>query len=70
MSLSPIGGGLDPLAWAKFPRSANALDYVIQASKTGDERFVETLAGHVRDGVCSASGKMLRRWDSGQWVMA
>lgn len=66
--MKPIGGSLDPLAWAKFPRSANALDRVIQASKDGDERFVEILSGHVRDGVCDDQGRLLLVWSDGRWV--
>jgi hypothetical protein len=30
--------------------------------------MVEILAGHVRDGVCSDSGKMLMRWDGLRWI--
>lgn len=61
-------GDIDPLGWAKFPRSSVALEYVIQASKDGDERLTEILASHIRDGVCDEQGKLLRVWSGGQWV--
>jgi hypothetical protein len=68
MSLNPLKPDLDPIGWAKFPRSANALDHIIQASKAGDERFRDILAGHVRDGVCDDKGQLLLMWSDGQWV--
>lgn len=59
---------LDPLLWAKKPKSQQALDLLTAGAKELDARLVEILTGHVRDGVCAESGNLLVRWDGMQWV--
>ncbi len=66
--MKAVAEGLDPLLWAKRPKSQQALDLLSVGAKEGDARMVEILAGHVRDGVCSDSGKMLMRWDGLRWI--
>lgn len=66
-----VGGDeLDPLGWAKRPKSAYALHAAIGLAKAGDQRFVEILAKLVADGVCLGCGKLLFRWDGIRWVGA
>lgn len=59
---------LDPLKWAKFPRSQAAIGHVFEGSRQGDERFKQILEGHIRDGVCDEQGNLLLVWCAGQWV--
>lgn len=68
--MSVVNEGLDPLKWAKRPKSQCALDLLMTGAKEGDSRLSEILAGHVRDGVCSESGKLLQRWDGLSWRLA
>ncbi len=70
MNLESMFGDLDPLLWAKRPKSQCALDLLMTGAKEGDSRLVEILAGHVRDGVCNESGKLLQRWDGQSWRRA
>lgn len=59
---------LDPLLWAKKPKSQTALNLLRTGANEGDARLVEILSAHVRDGVCDESGKLLQRWDGLRWV--
>ena len=68
MALESLSGGLDPLLWAKKPRSQTAINLLSDGAKAGDKRLADILAGHVRDGVCDANGTLLRVWSNGQWV--
>ncbi len=63
-----IGEELDPLLWAKKPKSQQALDLLAAAAKEGDTTLVGILARHVRDGVADDKGKLLARWDGLRWV--
>ena len=63
-----IGDELDPLLWAKKPKSQQALDLLAAAAKEGDTTIVGILSGHVRDGVADDKGKLLSRWDGLRWV--
>lgn len=58
---------LDPLRWAKLPRSQAALDLLSAWAKSGDDVPAEILAGHLRDGVCDDKGKLLVRWDGARF---
>lgn len=69
MSFSTIGGGdIDPLLWAKRPRSTHALEHLLQCVKEGHSSLANILSKLISDGVCTAEGKLLKRWDCGQWV--
>ena len=68
MALDPIAVGMDPLLWARRPRSQNALDLLMFGVKSGDPRLAEIFAGHVRDGVCDANGTLLLVWSNEKWV--
>jgi hypothetical protein len=70
MGIDAAFGEADPLKWAKLPKSQTALDLLTAGAKEGDSRLAEILAGHVRDGVCSESGKLLQRWDGLAWRQA
>ncbi|HRF11312.1 MAG TPA: hypothetical protein PLR37_04125 [Candidatus Accumulibacter phosphatis] len=63
-----IGGDLDPLGWAKRPRSQCALELLIQGAKDGDARLAEIHAKHLADGVCNDAGALLMRWDGLRWI--
>jgi hypothetical protein len=60
---------LDPLLWAKRPKSQSAMDLLIRGVKQGgDPRLAEIYSGHLSDGVCDESGNLLRRWDGLRWT--
>lgn len=61
-------GGLDPLLWAKRPKSQQALDLLTAGAKGGDERLSAILEKHLADGVCNEAGKLLMRWDGVTWI--
>lgn len=67
MSLEPMFADLDPLMWAKRPRSQTALDLVQKGVNEGDSRLIAIHAEHIRNGVCDNAGKLLRRWDGLRW---
>ncbi len=66
--MKAAAGELDPLLWAKKPKSQQAIDLLSAGAKELDARLVEILTGHVRDGVCAESGKLLVRWDGVRWI--
>ncbi len=70
MGIEAAFGEADALKWAKRVRSQTALDLLTAGAKEGDSRLAEILAGHVRDGVCSESGKLLQRLDGQSWRRA
>ena len=57
---------LDPLLWAKLPRSQSALDLLV-TGVAGDARLAEIHAKHVADGVCSLKNELLLVWDGLRW---
>lgn len=63
------GSSLDPLLWAKKPKSALAFSYVLDLVEKGDERFREILTDLQRQGITDGE-KLLKRWDGQQWVTA
>lgn len=67
MALESLSGGLDPLLWAKKPRSQTALDFVRRGA-AGNTGLMEILQRNIADGICTDDGKLLRRWDGVQWV--
>lgn len=70
MSFATIGDGyLDPLMWAKKPKSNYALQSVFDCARSGDQRFAEIKDNLISDGVCDESGILLQRWDGLRWVM-
>jgi hypothetical protein len=62
-------GCSDPLGWATFPRSAIAFEHVKDVAKR-DSGFSAIVEKHIADGICTAEGKLLKRWDCGVWVAA
>lgn len=66
--MKAAAGELDPLLWAKKPKSQQALELMATGAKEGDARMAEILAGHVRDGLCTESGNLLVRWDGMRWI--
>jgi len=68
MALNPISEDLDPLLWAKRPRSQCALSLLRTGAAEGSGELATILSSHVRDGVCDESGKLLMRWDGLRWV--
>ena len=67
MALESLSGGLDPLLWAKKPRSQTALDFM-RMGAARNTALMEILQRNVADGICTDDGKLLRRWDGSQWV--
>lgn len=67
MALESLYGDLDPLLWAKRPRSQTALDFVRRGS-AGNTDLLDIIQKHVADGVCDENGKLLLRWDGVLWV--
>lgn len=67
MALESLSGGLDPLLWAKKPRSQTALDSVRRGSADNAD-LLAILQKHIADGICTEDGKLLRRWEGLQWV--
>lgn len=68
MALESLSGGLDPLLWAKKPRSQTALDYVCRGAAEGNADLKSILEKLIADGVCTDKGRLLRRWDGIGWV--
>lgn len=68
MALNPLSDDLDPLLWAKKPRSQCALNLLRSGAVEGNKALAEILSGHVRRGVCNDQGKLLMRWRDGAWV--
>jgi hypothetical protein len=67
MVLESLSGGLDPLLWARNPRSQTALDSVRRGS-AGNADLLAILQKHIADGICTEDGKLRRRWEGLQWV--
>ncbi len=69
MSLQAITGDIDPLNWAKRPRSQIALNFLRHGAALGDSRLAAILAGHVESGVCDATGRqLLQAWNGASWT--
>lgn len=64
------GGSLDPLQWARHPKSAWALDAVKTGAECGDAALQSILADLVERGICTPDGRLLQRWDGLAWVRA
>lgn len=62
---TPSMDTLDPLEWAKKPRSQVALDFLRRGAELGDSKLAGILSGHVTAGVCDAEGRNLRKWWNG-----
>lgn len=58
---------LDPLLWAKRPRSQCAMDLLHAGVHEGDTQLTEIFSGHLRDGVCDDKGNLMMRWNHEQW---
>lgn len=68
---TPSMDTLEPLEWAKKPRSQWALDFLRRGAELGDSQLAGILSGHKSSGVCDGTGRNLRkRWDGLQWVAA
>jgi hypothetical protein len=71
MSLQAITGDIDPLGWARRPRSQTALDRLRDGGCSGGVAELQAIVTrHVEEGVCTAEGRLLKRWDGLQWVAA
>jgi len=58
---------LDPLLWAKRPKSQAAAD-LIKSGVSSDRRLKEIWRQHISDGICAKDGNLLQRWDGLRWV--
>lgn len=67
MALESISANLDPLLWARKPRSQTALDFVRRGA-SGNNELSAILQQHIADGVCTDSVDLLLRWEGCQWV--
>lgn len=64
--------GCDAVQWARRPMSQLAMNMVADAAKH-PMRYPQLAAVFdelVEQGVCTAAGKLLKRWDGQQWVKA
>lgn len=59
-------GPSDPLAWAKYPRSFEAMQAVREGAKKS-RRLRAIYEEHVASGVCDKDGKLLLIWDGAIW---
>ncbi len=62
MSTGAVGGDLDPLLWAKEPRSTQAFEAVVVLAKDGNETFQGILSKLVEDGICTADYRLEYVW--------
>ena len=69
MSVSFATTCSDPCGWARYPRSALALKCAREVAER-DPEFRAIVNKHVEDGVCTAEGRLLKRWDGQRWVAA
>lgn len=60
-------GPADPLGWARRPASQVALKSVFDTASQ-DRRFAAIKEKLIDDGVASASGRLLLRWQNNGWV--
>jgi hypothetical protein len=60
--------GRDYHAWAKFPASVVAFEYVKKIADDGDYSFRVIYNRHVGDGNVSSDGKFLRIWRNKKWT--
>jgi len=60
---------LDPLLWAKRPKSQAAAD-LIKSGVSSDRRLKEIWRHHISDGICAKDGNLLQRWDGLRFVAA
>jgi len=57
---------LDPLEWARHPRSKQAMELLISGA-ADDARLARIFRQHVADGVCDEEGNMFKVWAAGRW---
>lgn len=67
--MKPIHGGLDPLEWAKKPRSRDAFAALLGLVKKADPRFVVIFNALQREGITDGV-KLLMCWDGQKWIAA
>ena len=58
---------LDPLLWAKRPKSQTAAD-LLKSGVSSDRRMEEIWRQHIANGICAEDGSLLHRWDGLRWV--
>ena len=63
---SKIHDGIDA-HWATHPRSVTQLQWIFSAAER-DPRFRPCIAQMVEDGICTADGRLLRRYHDNQFV--
>jgi hypothetical protein len=63
-------GAPDPLRWCKQPGSQIAMNAILEEVKNRKNTFLAgVLHELVESGICTADGKLLRRWERGEWVV-
>lgn len=65
--MSAVNEDLDPLLWAKRPKSQAAAD-LIKSGVSSDGRMAEIWQQHIADGICAEDGSLLHRWDGLRFV--
>ena len=60
----------DGLHWAKFPVSRKAMEYVYDGKKHARRfpQLANIFDSHVANGVCTAEGNMLKKWNGYEWI--
>lgn len=59
MMNNPALKPMEPLDWARFPRSQYALDSIMVGVREGNSELKRILAGLVEMGMCDAEGKAI-----------
>ncbi len=63
--------GADPIFWALHPRSQMAMNCIREAAANDPARFSPCVAKLIEDGICTESGRLLRRYrGNGVWETA
>jgi hypothetical protein len=61
---------IDDLHWAKFPKSRKAMEYIYDGKKHARRfpQLANIFDAHVLNGVCTADGNMLKKWNGYEWI--
>jgi hypothetical protein len=61
----------DPMRWCRKPGSQIAMDHIIEEARSrGNQVLAKVLDELIETGICTQAGKLLKRWDRGEWGKA
>ena len=59
----------DPTRWCKKPGSQIAMDAIVQEARArGNKTLASVLDGLIEKGICTETGRLVKRWENGEWV--